>query len=183
MFTPCQILQALMGWAWLGWLCLTLIFLPTLWIVAAARNWDDNFFDTWDYKHIVHVHTRGGNRGIPNTGIDIGLPSVPAGSHEKSLQSRVEREVQAREQVWNLEREAAKMRARLNSWIGHRRRSRDAQAAIHVDLEHGGPQLYSRQVQTVKKQELNIVPPPPPSPPNGALRLNLESEAYIVPYL
>jgi len=168
-----------MGWAWLGWLCLTFLFLPTLWIVAAARNWDDNFFDTWDYNRIVRVHTHG---GVPDTGTNIGLTSVlirpPEASHEKSLQTRVEREVQAREQVWNLEKEAAKMRARLNSWIGHRRRSREA---TQVDLEHGGPHIYNRQVHTVKEQGPNGPPPSPPLPPNGALRLNVESETHINP--
>jgi hypothetical protein len=184
MYSPCQILQVLMGWAWLGWLSLTFLFLPTLWIVAAARNWDDNFFDTWDYTHTVHhVHTHDGNRSIPVNGTHIGLTSVlvrpPEGSHEKSLQSRVEREVKAREQVWNLEREAAKMRARLNSWIGHRRQSREA--TQQVDLEYGGRFSYSRQVHTIKKQEHNGSPPSPPLPPNGALRLNIESEARITP--
>jgi len=186
MFSPCRVLQALMGWAWLGWLCLTFLFLPTLWIVAAARNWDDNFFDTWNYNRTAHVDARGGNRGIPDTGTNIDLPSLPVqrpseGAHEKSLQSRVEREVQAREQVWNFEKEAAKMRARLNSWIGDRRRSRDARASTQVDLEHGKPYIYNRQVQIVKKKEPKGLPPSPPPPPNGALGLNIKGEAEIAP--
>jgi len=170
-----------MGWAWLGWLCLTFLFIPTLWIVAAARNWGDDFFDTWNYDFSTNFHTRGGNRCIPGDGTDIGLPSIPVqppseGSHEKSLQRQVEREVQAREQAWNLEKEAAKMRARLNSWIGHRRQSR---AAIHVDLERGGPYPYSKQGHVIKKQDPNIIPPSPPSPPDGALRLNVKGAARI----
>ena len=172
-----------MGWAWLGWLCLTFLFIPTLWIVAAARNWDDNFFDTWNHDRSATVHSSSGGRRVPDTGHDIGLPSMlnqppSEGPHEKSLQSRVEREVRAREQIWNLDKEAAKMRARLNSWIGHRRRSRDA---IHVDLEHGGPHFYSRQAHLDKKQEANNLPPSPPIPPNGALRLNVEGAVQTAP--
>jgi hypothetical protein len=175
-----------MGWAWLGWLCLTFLFIPTLWIVAAARNWGDDFFDTWNYDRFAIVHTRGGNRCIPEAGTDTGLPSAivqppSEGPHEKSLQSRVEREVQAREQVWNFEKEAAKMRARLNSWIGHRRQSRDARTATQVDLEHGGPYPYNRQLHLVKKQEPNSLPPSPPLPPNGALRLNVGGVTHVAP--
>jgi len=176
-YSPCQILQALMGWAWLGWLCLSFLFIPTLWIVAAARNWDDNIFDTWDYNRSANTHIRGGSRRIPDTATGIGLSSVlvqppSEGSREKSQQTRVEREVQAREQVWNFEKEAVKMRARLNSWIGHRRESRNAQAATQVDLEYGRPYIYYKY--TVNKQEHNNLPPTPPLPPNGALRLNVE---------
>jgi len=175
-----------MGWAWLGWLCLTFLFLPTLWIVAAARNWDDNFFDTWNHGHSVNVHPSIGGRHIRDTGPDIGLPSalvhLPSEDpHEKSLQSRVERDLRAREQAWNLDTEAAKMRARLNSWIGHRRQSRDARVAIQVDLEHGGPSLYSRQTHLDKKQEANSGLQSPPLPPNGALRLNVEGAAHTAP--
>lgn len=172
-----------MGWAWLGWLCLTFLFLPTLWIVGAARNWDVNFFDTWNYNPTAHVHTHGGN---PDASINIDLPSLPVqrpseAAHEKLLQSRVEREVQAREQVWNLEREAAKMRARLNTWIGQRRLSRDARAATQRDLEHGEPYIYNRQMGIVKKEEPKNLPPTPPPPPNGALRLNVVGEAQNAP--
>jgi len=182
-YSPCQVLQALMGWAWLGWLSLTFLFIPTLWIVAAARNWDDNFFDTWNYDHSANVHSSSSGCRNPATGPDIGLPSVlvqpPSESpHEKSLQSRVEREVQAREQAWNLDKEAAKLRARLNSWIGHRRQSRDA---IQVDLERGGPYSHNRQAHLDKQQEANSLPPSPPLPPNGALRLNVEGAAHTAP--
>jgi hypothetical protein len=181
-YSPCQILQVLMGWAWLGWLCLTFLFIPTLWIVAAARNWDNNCFDTWNYDHAATIQPGGGGRRVPDTGTgtDIGLlPTQPVskGPLEKSMQSRVEREVLAREQVWNLEKEAAKMRARLNSWIGHRRQSRAA-----VDLEHGGPHLYNNQVHTRKSQGSTSLAPSPPLPPNGALRLNVEgTEAHKAP--
>ena len=172
-----------MGWAWLGWLCLTFLFLPTLWIVAAARNWDDNLFDTWNYDRAAHVHSGSGSGRNPAIGPVIGPPLVivqpPSESaHEKSLQSRVEREVQAREQAWNLDKEAAKLRARLNSWIGHRRQSRDA---IQVDLERGGPYFHSRQAHIEKKLEATSLPPSPPLPPNGALRLNVEGAARTAP--
>lgn len=172
-----------MGWAWLGWLCLTFLFLPTLWIVAAARNWDDNLFDTWNYDRSAHVHAGSGGGRNPAIGPAIGPPLVVVqppseGAHEKSLQNRVEREVQAREQAWNLDKEAAKLRARLNSWIGHRRQSRDA---IHVDLERGGPYFQGRQAAFEKKLEANSLPPSPPLPPNGALRLNVEGAARTAP--
>jgi len=183
MYSSCQVLQALMGWAWLGWLCLTLLFIPTLWIVAAARNWDDNFFDTWGYGRSANFHTRGGNHRIPDNGTSNKVPSVPVqppseGPHANSLQSQVERDVRAREQAWNFEKETAKIRARLNSWIGHRRQSRDARAAAHVDLEQGRPYLYNRPSQLNKMQQPNLsLPPSPPLPPNGALRLNVEGTA------
>jgi len=189
MYSPCQVLQALMGWAWLGWLVLTFLFLPTLWIVAAARNWGDNFFDTWNSDRSVNFQSSGGG-GCPiaDIGTDTGLPPGPGrvqppsdGRHERSIQSRVEREVRAREQVWNFEKEAAKMRARLTSWIGHRRESQDARAAAQVDLEHGGLYIYSTQMAARKKQERNSVPPSPPLPPNGALRLNVEGAAHTAP--
>jgi len=166
-FSPCQVLQALMGWAWLGWLCVTFLFIPTLWVVAAARNWDDNFFDTWGSDHSADVHTSGGNRRIPDAGPDS------EGSHEKSVKSQVELEVQAREQDWNLEKEAAKIRARLNSWMGHRRQSREARAAAGVDLERGRPHVDSGEAH-------RSLPPLPPLP-NGALRLNVGDVAPMVP--
>jgi len=176
LYSSCQTIQALMGCAWLGWLCLTVLFIPTLWIVGAARNWHDNFFDTWNYDRSTNVHSNSDGRRIPVTG----LPSV-LGQPPKALQSRVERELQARERVWNLDKEAAKMRARLNSWIGHRRQSRDVRVATQVDLEHGGPYLYSKRAHLDKTQEANSLPPSPPLPPNGALRLNVEGAAHTTP--
>jgi len=181
-YSSCQTLQALMGWAWLGWLCLTFLFIPTLWVVGAARNWHDNFFDTWNYDRSAIAHSNSGGRRIPDTGLPpvLGQPALQD-PQEKALQSRVERELQARERVWNLDKEAAKMRARLNSWIGHRRQSRDVRVAIQVDLEHGGPYLHSRQAHLDKTQEANSLPPSPPLPPNGALRLNVEGAANTTP--
>jgi len=183
-YSPCQVLRALMGWAWLGWLCLTFLFIPTLWIIAAARNWNDDFFNTWGFDRSVHIPIKKGGRPVPDTGPDIGLPVmvVTEAPREKSGQGQVEREVRAREEVWNFDKEAAKMRGRLNSWIGHRRQSREARAAAGGDLEHGGSYLYGRQGHHGKKPKSNnLVPPVPPLPSNGVLGLTVEGVAVAAP--
>jgi len=156
-FAPCRILQALMGWAWLGWLCITALYLPTLWIVAATQNWDENFFDTWGFTipSLPSPNISGGIRHFPEAGTRNRLPSVPIRSaseeyRENSLEIKVEREILVEGGHRNFEREASKIRARLNSWMGHRRRSIEGQAPGWMDVERG--------VELDKKQEPDGLP-------------------------
>lgn len=43
-------LQLLMAWAWLGWVTLTFLLVPTVWLVSSQQNWKGQYFDTWGHR-------------------------------------------------------------------------------------------------------------------------------------
>lgn len=52
-----------MAWAWLGWLTITFLLVPTIWLVSAQRNWGGQHFDTWGHRTFHGDYTYNGNGG------------------------------------------------------------------------------------------------------------------------
>ncbi|PVF99203.1 hypothetical protein CPB86DRAFT_315518 [Serendipita vermifera] len=49
-YSPCVILQVLMAWAWLGWITLTLLFFPTIFLAFRNRSWQHDHHDVWGHR-------------------------------------------------------------------------------------------------------------------------------------
>jgi hypothetical protein len=39
-----------MAWAWLGWITLTLLLFPTLFLAVRSRSWQQDHFDVWGHR-------------------------------------------------------------------------------------------------------------------------------------
>ncbi|KAG8786368.1 hypothetical protein FRC16_001743 [Serendipita sp. 398] len=75
-FSPCRVLQAMMAWAWLGWVTITFILLTSIFFSFRARSWELLIYSAWEVHrpseaNFVDAHGRGtndGNNSISNVG-------------------------------------------------------------------------------------------------------------------
>ncbi|PVF99948.1 hypothetical protein CPB86DRAFT_682614, partial [Serendipita vermifera] len=79
-FSTCRVLQAMMAWAWLGWITITLILLTS--IAFAWRNdwdWHKQAYRAWEIKAVTtsNFAFEGGNHASGQT---TGEPSAKDGS-------------------------------------------------------------------------------------------------------
>ncbi|KAG8808219.1 hypothetical protein FRC17_004051 [Serendipita sp. 399] len=74
-FSPCRVLQAMMAWAWLGWITITFILLASMVFAFRAKRWDLPIHSAWEVQRpsettFVDGRTRGtsDNNSISNIG-------------------------------------------------------------------------------------------------------------------
>ncbi|CAG7848856.1 SubName: Full=Uncharacterized protein {ECO:0000313/EMBL:CCA74990.1} [Serendipita indica DSM 11827] len=52
-YSPCRVLQAMIAWAWLGWIVITFILLTSTFFALRAGNWGVSIFEAWEVERRV----------------------------------------------------------------------------------------------------------------------------------
>jgi len=50
-FSTCQVLQAMMAWAWLGWITITLLLFTSLFFAIRTRRWQAQLPNSWELEN------------------------------------------------------------------------------------------------------------------------------------